>query len=59
MGQEAELEWKVSGVRQMPVQWTVVRKRARPFMVLLRITVAGRAALMIPDPSAFFSDSGF
>ena len=45
VGQEAELEWKVSGVRQMPVQWTVVRKCACPCMVLLGITVAGRAAL--------------
>ena len=40
MGQEAESKWKVSGVRQMLIQWTVDRKCACPFMVLLRITVA-------------------
>lgn len=34
VGQEAELEWKVSGVRQTLIQWTVGRKHACPFMVL-------------------------
>lgn len=34
MAQEAELEAKVSGVRQMLVQWTVGRMLACPCMVL-------------------------
>lgn len=55
MGQEAESEWKVSGVRQMLVQWTVDRMCVCPFMVLLRITVAGHVALMISDPSGFLT----
>ena len=45
MGREAESEWKVSGVRQMPIQWRVNRMCASPFMVLLRITVAGHSSL--------------
>lgn len=46
--QVAELHvWdgKLLGVRQMPIQWTVHRMCARPFMVLLRITVAGHRSL--------------
>lgn len=50
MGQEAESEWKVSWVRQMPIQCTVGRKYTYPFMVL---TVAGHVPLMMSDPSAF------
>lgn len=57
MGQEAESEWKVSGVRQMLVQWTVGRMCVCPSMVLLRLTVAGRVAPMSSDPSGFF-DTG-
>lgn len=41
MEQEAESEWKVSGVGQMllewTVEWTVDRMRSSPFMVLLRV----------------------
>lgn len=35
--QEAESEWKVSGVGQMLVEWTVDRMLSSPFMVLLRV----------------------
>lgn len=34
MGQEAEAEWKASGVGQMLVEWTEDRMRSPPFMAL-------------------------
>lgn len=34
MGQEAESDWKASGVGQMQVEWTEDRMRSPPFMVL-------------------------
>lgn len=34
MGQEAESEWKASGVGQMLVEWTEDRMRSPPFMAL-------------------------
>lgn len=34
VGQEAESEWKASGVGQMLVEWTEDRMRSPPFMVL-------------------------
>lgn len=53
--QEAESEWKVSGVGQMLVEWTVDRMLSSPFMVLLRINSSPNDLRSIGDSE----DSGY